>query len=919
MLIGWKKFCFVSFILIFIFGSILDKTISKNVLKVENLRVEYKKDPIGIDITKPRMSWELRSEFRNTVQTSYILRCASSVDALHKGADLLWTNKETSDQSVHVVYRGPDLESRQRVYWQVKITDNHGHESEWSEPGFWEMGLLDQSDWQAQWIEADILEDETKSQPAQYLRKEFTLAKQLKSARLYITSHGLYEAWINGRRAGEQVFTPGWTSYNKRIQYQCYEITDLLNTGENAIGAILGDGWYRGYLGWKDRRNVYGTKLALLAQLEVTYQDGSKEVVKSDQSWKATNKGPILASDIYMGEKYDARKKLVGWKEAGYDESLWNKVSIRNFPKDNLIASYGPSVKIVEEIIPVEIIPKDENRFIFDMGQNMVGWIRLKLRAKAGTEITLRHAEVLDKSGNLYTDNLRSAKQTVTYICKGGDEEVFEPHFTFQGFRFVEISGYPGVPDPEMLTGRVIHSNMQVTGSFSCSDSLINQLQHNILWGLKGNFLDVPTDCPQRDERLGWTGDAQVFAPTACFNVDAASFYTKWLKDLALDQDDQGKVNDVVPDVLKGGGGHTGWADASIVIPWTVYLNYGDTRILVNQYDSMKAWVRYMQEKAGDDFIWDGDWHYGDWLSFDDDHPAYMGAYTETDLIATAYFAYSTTLLSRIAKVLNQSEEAAQYGVLADKIRKAFQNEFITPNGRLVSNTQTAYTLALAFDLVQDELKEKVAGYLYQNVKRFKHITTGFLGTPLISETLTESGYTDMAYLLLNRKEYPSWLYPVTMDATTIWERWDGIRPDSTFQDPNMNSFNHYAYGAIGKWLYSVVAGIQIDEENPGYKNIIIDPHPGEGLTHARAALKTMYGMVSSFWEIVDDQCFLEVTVPPNSTADVIFPVNRIDLVKLDDELLKEHPDFPGVKVDKGRPVLRIGSGTYRFRMPAFE
>jgi alpha-L-rhamnosidase len=563
------------------------------------------------------------------------------------------------------------------------------------------------------------------------------------------------------------------------------------------------------------------------------------------------------------------------------------------YPKENLVAAYGPPVRIIKEVRPIEILGKENDRYIVDMGQNMVGWIRFKVRGKPGTELVLKHAEVLDKEGNLYTENLRSARQEVKYICRGGGEEVFEPHFTFQGFRFVEISGWPGELGKEMLSGMVIHSDMPVTGSFSCSDSLINQLQHNIVWGLKGNFLDVPTDCPQRDERLGWTGDAQVFAPTACFNVDAAAFYTKWLKDLALDQDEEGKVNDVIPDVLNGGGGHTGWADAAVIIPWTVYLNYGDTRILEEQYESMKAWVGYMRKRAGEDFIWDGDWHYGDWLSFDDDHPAYMGAYTETDLIATAYFAYSATLLGRIAAILDNDEDAVYYDNLSRQIRKAFRHEFVTPAGRLVSNTQTAYTLALAFDLLPNELREQTAEYLYHNVNRFKHITTGFLGTPLICKTLTDNGYAEIAYFLLNRKEYPSWLYPVTMGATTIWERWDGIKPDTTFQNPGMNSLNHYAYGAIGQWLYSYVAGIKIDEKQPGLKNMLIEPLPGGGLTEARASLKTMYGSAFSSWKQKDDTILLKVTIPANSTAEVVFPAPGIESVHFHGKPVGKQAGFP--------------------------
>ncbi len=890
-----------------------EKIMAEDMLKVTNLRTEYKTNPLGINVTKPRLSWEILSSERNTMQSAYEIRCALKEENLLNSGNLLWHSKVNSDQSIHVEYGGLSLQSRQRLYWQVRVWDNHNQTSDWSEPAFWEMGFLKESDWVAKWIEAEIDENKTKSEPAQYFRKEFKLKQPIRTARLYITSHGLYESYINNRRVGDQVFTPGWTSYNKRLQYQIYDVSHFLIEGKNTIGVVLGDGWYRGYLGWEDKRNIYGDKLSVCAQLEIEYQNGEREVVITDNSWKSTNNGPVRMSDIYMGEIYDARKEMPGWANSSFDDESWGQVKEKNISKNHLIASFGPPVKKVEEIKPVEMTPKNDDSYIFDMGQNMVGWVRLKVKGNAGEKIKLRHAEVLNKDGELYTENLRSAKQTVIYICKGGGEEVFEPHFTFQGFQFVEVSGYPGTPDLGAITGIVIHSDMTPTGKFDCSDSLINQLQHNIQWGLKGNFLDVPTDCPQRDERMGWTGDAQVFAPTACFNVDAAAFYTKWLKDLALDQGADGQVNDVIPDVLEGRGGHTGWADASVIVPWTVYLNYSDKKILENQYESMKAWIGFMKKRAGNDYIWVGDWHYGDWLSFDDDHPAYMGAYTETDLIATAYFAYSTTLLSKIANILDKPDDADEFAHLAEKIKQAFLKEFVTPNGRLVSHTQTAYTLALAMDLLPDSLHYKAAENLFHNVNRFKHITTGFLGTPHICRVLTDCHYLETAYMLLNRKEYPSWLYPVTMGATTIWERWDGIKPDSTFQTPAMNSLNHYAYGAIGKWLYSTVAGIDIDEENPGYKNIIINPRPGGGLTHARAALKTMYGLVSVEWKIENDLLNLHVIIPPNATATVYLPAKNLNDVKIEGKRIFDSNEIVILQDNQPRPSVKIGSGTYIF------
>ncbi|UCE08677.1 MAG: family 78 glycoside hydrolase catalytic domain, partial [bacterium] len=540
-------------------------------LGLTNLRVEYKVNPLGIDVLQPRLSWEITSDDRAVVQTAYQIRAAEKIENLKSGKSLLWdTGKVKSDQSTHVEYKGQTLKSGQRVYWQVRIWDDKDQPSDWSHIAFWEMGLLNQSDWKAAWIQPDIDEDITKSQPCPLLRKEFNLSKEIISARAYVTSLGLYEMQINGQRVGDQLFTPGWTSYHKRLQYQTYDVAHLLSRGKNAVGVVLGDGWYRGYSGWNMKRNYYGEKLALLLQIHVIYQDGTLEMIKTDTTWKAST-GPILESDIYHGEVYDARLEMGGWSQAGFDDQGWKSVKMIDHSKEILVAPVGPPVRKIQEIKPIKIIKTPKGETIFDMGQNMVGWVRLKVKGQAGTTVTLRHAEVLDKDGNFYTKNLRSAKQRVQYILKGGGEEILEPHFTFQGFRYVAIDGYPGEPGLESLTGIVIHSDMMPTGNFTCSDSLINQLQHNIQWGQKGNFLDVPTDCPQRDERMGWTGDAQVFAPTACFNFDVASFYTKWLKDLATDQFEDGAVPHVVPDVLKGGAS-AAWADAAVIVPWTVYI-----------------------------------------------------------------------------------------------------------------------------------------------------------------------------------------------------------------------------------------------------------------------------------------------------------------------------------------------------------
>ncbi len=839
--------------------------------QVVNLVCEYHENPIGIDVVKPRLSWQILSDGQNVTQTAYEIRVANSAKNLSKKSSQIWaTGKVEADQSVNVEYGGPELESMQRVYWQVRIWDNNDKSTDWSEPAYWETGIMDPAIWTASWITMPDENKTTVSLPAHFYRKEFNTGKKIESARVYVTALGLYELYLNGKKVGDDLFTPGWTAYKKRIQYQTYDVTSYIQN-TNTIGAIVGDGWFRGNIGFRRQRAYYGDKIALLAQLKINYSDGTSETIITDNSWKVST-GPILESDIYNGELYDARLEMNGWNTTDFTDSDWKTVAIIDHSKKLLVAPQGVPVKAVEEIKPIKQITTPKGEMVFDMGQNMVGWVRIQLQGNKGDKVVLKFAEVLDKEGNFYTDNLRAAKCTDTYILKGEGIEIYEPRFTFHGFRFLKLEGLVKAPELDKITGVVIYSDMMPTGSFTCSEPLINQLQHNIQWGQKGNFLDVPTDCPQRDERLGWTGDAQVFAPTAAFNFDVAAFYTRWTKDLALDQLDNGIVPHVIPDVLNGAGGSTAWADAALVVPWETYLAYGDKRILEVQYPSMKKWVDYMTSRAGEDYLWTGDTHYGDWLAFATTRSDYPGATTEKDLIATAYYKYSSGLLAKIAGLIGKDDDARKYTELSGNIKKAFQKEFVTPAGRLVSNTQTAYCLAIAFDLLSEDLIPKAVNYLAEDVKKMKHLTTGFVGTPLLCETLSSHGYEDLAFMLLNRKEYPSWLYPVTQGATTIWERWDGQKPDGTFQSVGMNSFNHYAYGAIGEWMYTYIAGIKINEFHPGYKHFYLAPHPGGGLTNASAEHISMYGKISSSWKIEGENVICDFEIPANTTATVILP-----------------------------------------------
>jgi len=883
--------------------------------QVTKLVTEYHINPIGIDVEIPRLSWQIISDDENVMQTSYEIRVANLKSDLNKKSKQIWNSgKVASNNSVNIKYEGTDLKSMQRVYWQVRIWDSNNKASDWSTAAFWEMGILELESWTASWITLpNEKEYDGSSRPAHYYRNEFSVSKKIKTARVYTTSLGVYELFLNGEKVGDELFSPGWTSYNKRLQYQTYDVTSLLQK-ENAIGAVVGDGWYRGNIGFKGQHSYYGDKLALLFQLEIDYTDGTSETIISNKSWKVSN-GPILESDIYNGELYDARLEMEGWKLIGFDNNNWKPVAKFEHPKDNLISPQGVPVKAIEEIVPIEMFTTPNGETVLDMGQNLVGWVRLKVTGNKGDTVKVKFAEVLDKEGNFYTANLRAAKATNTYILKGGGEEDYEPHFTFHGFRFVKLEGFTNSPKLDDIIGVVVHSEMKPTGTFMCSDTLINQLQHNIQWGQKGNFLDVPTDCPQRDERLGWMGDAQVFSNTAAFNFDVSAFYTKWMKDVVADQLPNGKVPHVIPDVLNGDGGATGWADAVAIIPWTVYQIYGDTRILEENYSSITSWVKFMEIRAGDDYLWTGDAHFGDWLAFASRSSSYPGATTEKDLIATAYYYFTTNLTSKIAAIIGKSADVDKYKKQAENIKIAFIDEFVTPNGRLVSHTQTAYALALSFGLMPDNLIEKGANYFAGDVEKFKHLTTGFLGTPLLCKTLSEIGRDDLAFMLLTRKKYPSWLYPVTQGATTIWERWDGQKPDGTFQDVGMNSFNHYAYGAIGEWLYGHVAGLNIDPENPGYKHIIFSPHPGGDLTNASVEFLSMYGKIKSAWKILDGEFIYNIELPANTTSKIVLPAVSLKSIKVNNTPINDELKSNAKQIGN-EVILRLGSGKYMFSYP---
>jgi alpha-L-rhamnosidase len=879
---------------------------------VADLRCEYLVNPMGIDVTTPRLSWILESGRRSCMQNAYQVLVASSAETLqHNKGDLWNSGKVKSDQSNQIVYKGKPLKSRMLCYWKVRVWDNSGHVSDFSEPAAWTMGLLKSDDWQAKWIgydaappavynEAKPPKEDLVLPPPPYLRKSFLVNKPVKRAVVYASALGLYELHINGKRVGKDYFTPGWTDYTKRVYYQTYDVTDMLTPSGNAIGAILADGWYAGYIGFGKKREHYGSEPRLLVQLEIEYTDGTRQVVATDKSWKAAY-GPIFEADFLMGETYDSRREMMDWCSYWFNDVSWDNVAVKDKINAMIQAYPGVTVQKVLQIDAKKIAEPNKGSFVFDMGQNFAGWVRLKANGQAGTKIVLRFAEMLNPDGTIYTKNLRAARCTDTYILKGSGEETWEPQFTYHGFRYVEVTGYPGEPALDAITGVVVQSNTPRVGFFECSNPMVNQLYKNIVWGQRSNFIEVPTDCPQRDERLGWTGDAEIFIRTATYNMDVSAFFTKWLVDLEDAQSPQGAFPDVAPRKVAMGDGTAAWGDAGVICPWTIYKVYDDKRVIDKHFESMKKWIDYLRANSKD--LLRPNKGYGDWVSIASDTPK--------DVIATAYFAYSTRLLSKMAAAIGRGNEAKEYEELFGRIRNAFNKAYVSEDGRIKGDTQTCYLLGLYFDLLPADKRRLAADHLVERIKAKNwHLSTGFVGLSYLLPTLTETGHLDVAYRLLENDTFPSWGYSIKNGATTIWERWDGWTKEKGFQDPGMNSFNHYAFGSVGRWLFNTVGGI--DTDGPGYKTIIIHPQPGN-MTSTKASYDSINGNIISDWQLKGNTFTLNVTVPANTTATVYIPA---DSVKNITESGKPATKAEGVRfqqIKQGTAVFIIGSGQYQF------
>lgn len=835
---------------------------------IAEIRFEHHRNAIGVGEARPRLSWVVATTTTEWRQVSYEIEAYGADERLREQ-----TGRVESDSSVLVAWPFAPLLSRERLLVRVRVWGNDGQPSAWSMLSLVEAGLLHTSDWTARFVTPTWEEDTSRSQPAPLLRRAFDVRAGVIRARLYATALGVYEPHINGIPVGDSVLDPGWTDYNYRLRYQTFDVTDLLHEGPNALGAMLADGWYRGRLGLNGgRRNIYGDRLAFLAQLEIDYANGTTERIVTDEAWRATT-GPILSSEVYDGETYDARLELPKWSTADYNDNDWAGVRQIEWNLSRLVAPSGPPVRRMEQVTPVAITTSPTGKTIVDFGQNLVGRLHLSVHGKAGQTLTLRHAEVLEH-GELCTRPLRTAQATDRYTLRGGGVETWEPRFTFHGFRYAEVEGWPGELQADDIRAVVCYSDMERIGWFECSDPLINRFHENVVWSMRGNFLSIPTDCPQRDERLGWTGDIQVFAPSACFLYDTAGFLTSWLADLAAEQNAAGGVVPfIVPNILPiPPVPAAAWGDAAVVVPWVLYQQYGDVGVLTAQFDSMRAWVDLVAALVGERHIWDTGFQFGDWLdpAAPPDKPG--AGSTDPHVVATAYFAHSAELLGRAAGILGRAEDETYYLGLAAQVRDAFDAEYVTPAGRVISDSATAYVLALQFGLLKDAEQRQQAGKrLATRVRESRyHISTGFVGTPLICDALCSVGDVDVAYSLLTQPECPSWLYPVTMGATTIWERWDSLRPDGSVNPGEMTSFNHYALGAVADWLHRTTGGLA--PATPGYRHLHIQPRPGGGLTSARVRHRTPYGQAECAWRIEAGQVEVGVVIPPNATASVLLP-----------------------------------------------
>ena len=868
-------------------------------MRVTDLKTNRMVNPLGFDLGRPRLSYLVvdtaaKKQEAAQIQVALDVKFQETVYDSGKSADIDSLGFELP----------LELQPRTRYFWRVTVWAEGG-ETAASEPAWFETAKMDEP-WAGKWIVPGY---EDRIHPV--LSRTFEVDKPVKSARAYACGVGLYEMYLNGRKCGGEYLAPGFNAYDHWLQYQTYDLTDVLNEGENTVEVLLGNGMYKGRFGFRDQGNVnvYGDQFALLCEIIIDFTDGTQLVVKSDQSWNA-RKSKILDSSIYDGEIYDAT----------FEDPAVHKVREVDLGYDRLKARLSLPIAIKERLPVAEVITTPSGQTILDLGQNMVGWLEFRTKAPKGTEIKLQYGEIL-QNGEFFRDNLRTAKAEFTYIA-GGSEATVRPHFTYYGFRYVKVSGWPGELNPDDFTGCVLYSDMELTGRIETGNPLVNRLFLNALWGQKGNFLDVPTDCPQRDERLGWTGDAQVFAGTASFNMDTYAFFNKYLYDLWQEQKSRGgMVSHYVPAAGSEEGGACAWADAATIIPWNIYVQYGDRAILEQQFPSMKAWVDYIRgedEKAGGKRLWTTGFHFGDWLALDGEDPKRPFGGTEEAYIASAFYCYSAGLVAKAARVLGYADLAEEYQTLADEVREAIRREYFTAGGRLALDNQTAYVLALFMDLAPEGQRERVIEDLRKRLaKDGFYLKTGFVGTPYLCRVLSDNGCNDIAYRLLLNEGFPSWLYAVKMGATTIWERWNSVLPDGSISDTGMNSLNHYAYGSIMEWVYRNAAGLNPLEEEPGFRKVLLRPMPDARLGYVKMSYKSPVGLYESKWEI-DEAGGLKFrfVIPFNASAKAVLPHARLEELNVNGKRFSQ-AGLEGVQ-EGDCAAVELTSGTWEFSyMPA--
>jgi len=873
---------------------------SENIFPPYNLRCEYTSNPLGIDIYKPRFSWVLRHKERDITQKAYQIIVATSKELIDKNLGDMWdSGKVESEETFNIVYDGKVLESFTRYYWKVRWWDNKGNVSEYSKPAWFETAFL-KDEWTAKWIGG-----------GQLYRKDFVIRKDFKKARLYITGLGYYEAYINGKRVGDRVLDPGWTDYKKKVLYSVYDITSFLRNGKNTIGVILGNGRYIEKYG-------YGPK-KLIAEIRIWYSDDDIEVIGTDQTWK-TSDGPIVSDSVYDGEVYDARLEKEGWNEPGYDDNDWKIAELLEAPGGRLVSQATfPVIKVIKKISPVKVSSPKPGVYIYDFGQNFTGWVRLKVSGPRGTRVTMRYSELLYPDGTLNVEPNRSAKATDVYILKGEDIEYYEPHFTYHGFRYVELTGFPGTPSIDTLEARVVHSSVEPIGSIVSSNELINQIHKNIIWGQVSNLMSVPTDCPQRDERMGWMGDAQLSAEEAIYNFWMPSFYEKWIDDMLLAQNEDGSVPDVVPPYWKNYPADPAWGTAFITIPWYLYLYYGDKRILEKIYEGLKKWVDFLHLKSEDYIV--KIVKYGDWCP-----PMHIrSSDTPEELTSTWYFYHDSLLLSKIASILGYEEDSRKYSELAEKIKEAFNKKYLTEDkrgvfykGKTFEYSQTSNVLPLYFNMPPRDKSDQIFSRLVNDiiVKRSKHLNTGIIGTRFLFDVLTNHGKIDLAYEIAIQESYPSWGYMIREGATTVWERWEYLVYGG------MNSHNHIMFGSIDAWFYKFLGGINIDEKYPGFRRIVLKPNLPLDLKWVHASVNTISGLVEIKTVKRDNVVEVEVNIPVNTKATLYIPKYSIHKSKLYEGETLVYPDKVTEEKIKGIHsiveqedvvVVELGSGRYIF------